>query len=82
MQPYVLPVLKVCKFIIFMMVVVIAVTVVVFMMVVMIAIVMVIIERFSKDDVDVKDDVKMAWCAHLWMCHAISTSSLTSTSSC
>ena len=32
-----------------------------------------VIESFSKDDADVKDDVKMAWCAHLWMCHAIFT---------
>ena len=33
----------------------------------------VILESFSKEDADAKDDVKVAWCAHLWMCHAIST---------
>ena len=30
---------------------------------------------------DVKDDVRMACCAHVWICHAIFTSSLTSASS-
>ena len=37
-----------------------------------------LIESFSKEDADTKDDVKMAWCAHSWMCHAIFKSSLMS----
>ena len=34
------------------------------------------LDRFSKDDADVKDDKKTALYAHLWMCHTIFTSSL------
>ena len=33
----------------------------------------VVLESFSKEDADVEDGVKMAWCAHLWTCHTIFT---------